>query len=216
MIILVVTNCHVPNSHKYVALQGELVLKMHYIGHRLLSDGRKVYCLHAEKMNSDNTEEIKELLNNQRKRKATGARPSCTNTPPVLTKEAKERNEAAKRSKAPLVSRKNVHSSSSSDSGQKFSHAAKSQQLQQQRQQPQQQHQTQQRQTNADLAEQVSEVLLHHPRLDNNLANRYLQVFASLSDDTKDFDGKSILGVAEEPSGEGLQVFLETVLRQHS
>ncbi|KAG7673297.1 hypothetical protein KSW81_006511 [Nannochloris sp. 'desiccata'] len=88
-----------------------LVLRMRYLGHRLLDNGTKVYCLHAEKVRPDNTEENKEVLlteKTQIKRKATDIKASRSTYRPVETRGARERGEEAKRIKTPLVSRKNA------------------------------------------------------------------------------------------------------------
>lgn len=257
MMELVIYTCPASNSHKHVALQDEeVVLKMHYEGHRLLNNERKVYCLHAEKMNPNNTEEIGELLDYQDNRKATGIQPSCSTTPRVQRREAMERNKGAKRSKAQLVPQKTAQLRSTSNDGQKISRKRKStperyegtpylvknvvqapyqhqqgkagassskQQAlnppqQQRQQQPQHQQYQKQRQvvSTVQLADQVSEALLNHPRLDKNLVCKYLPVFSRLTDKTSDIDGKNILKLAEEPSGAGLQIFLEASLQQHA
>ncbi|KAG7669858.1 hypothetical protein KSW81_008002 [Nannochloris sp. 'desiccata'] len=82
-------------------------------------------------------------------------------------------------------------------------------------QQQHQRQQQQQQQTTAELADKVSEALLYHPGLDKNLVYRYLPIFARLPDKTRDIDGNFILKLAAEPSGAGLQIFLEAALQHH-
>jgi hypothetical protein len=106
-----------------IALQGDYVLKMTYMGWRRLQDGSKVHCLRAEKVPSGNIEEIANLVDARqvfRKRKTVEKQLALANNEPQ-TRGPSDREEAAKRTRLYVSKKQAAAAPSSTENGQKTS-----------------------------------------------------------------------------------------------
>jgi hypothetical protein len=66
-----------------------------------------------------------------------------------------------------------------------------------------------------DLADLVADALLNRSDLDQHLVCKCLPIFGRLPRETREIDGKFILRLSAGRTGSGLQVFLESAIKQN-
>ncbi len=194
---------------------------MHYLGHRELSDGRKLHCLRAEKVSSaeDSKEGVKlsSRLATKRAQEALATQFSSGQAQgAALSPKRQQGSSLNKQVTAAPRTISHPMTPSWDPTSTAPASAVRPQQVQRSQQEPEAApSQQRQQQPGRTVASLVAKCLRTQTGLDRELVGRALKKYFTLNGEEKESFGDIVLELAQAPSVEALQTFLEGMVEQN-